>query len=86
MSKEESLIVKGVAILMMLYLHLFNQMTNVAICDNMIFIGNMPFTPDFDKMCTYKITYPNFQAFSKNNLCKWVTQRLFFVSLHHVCT
>lgn len=42
--------------------------------------------PDFDKMCTYKITYPNFQAFSKNNLCKWVTQRLFFVSLHHVCT
>ena len=44
MSKEESLIVKGVAILMMLYLHLFNQMTNVAICDNMIFIGNMTFT------------------------------------------
>ena len=44
------------------------------------------FFPDFDKMCTYKITYPNFQAFSKNNLCKWVTQRLFFVSLHHVCT
>ena len=43
-------------------------------------------SPDFDKMCTYKITYPNFQAFSKNNLCKWVTQRLFFVSLHHVCT
>ena len=42
--------------------------------------------PDFDKMCTYKITYPNFQAFSKNKLCKWVTQRLFFVSLHHVCT
>ena len=24
--------------------------------------------PDFDKMCTYKITYPHFQAFSKNNL------------------
>jgi len=44
------------------------------------------YSPDFDKMCTYKITYPNFQAFSKNNLCKWVTQRLFFVSLHHVCT
>ena len=48
------------------------------------FKGNV--FPDFDKMCTYKITYPNFQAFSKNNLCKWVTQRLFFVSLHHVCT
>lgn len=46
----------------------------------------MDLFPDFDKMCTYKITYPNFQAFSKNNLCKWVTQRLFFVSLHHVCT
>ena len=24
--------------------------------------------PDFDKICTYKITYPHFQAFSKNNL------------------
>ena len=47
---------------------------------------NVCVAPDFDKMCTYKITYPNFQAFSKNNLCKWVTQRLFFVSLHHVCT
>jgi hypothetical protein len=23
--------------------------------------------PDFDKMCTYKITYPHFQLFSKNN-------------------
>ena len=48
--------------------------------------GGLAMAPDFDKMCTYKITYPNFQAFSKNNLCKWVTQRLFFVSLHHVCT
>ena len=48
--------------------------------------GTVKDAPDFDKMCTYKITYPNFQAFSKNNLCKWVTQRLFFVSLHHVCT
>ena len=48
--------------------------------------GVLKNSPDFDKMCTYKITYPNFQAFSKNNLCKWVTQRLFFVSLHHVCT
>ena len=48
--------------------------------------SSLQYNPDFDKMCTYKITYPNFQAFSKNNLCKWVTQRLFFVSLHHVCT
>lgn len=51
-----------------------------------LFFLKSQYLPDFDKMCTYKITYPNFQAFSKNNLCKWVTQRLFFVSLHHVCT
>lgn len=58
------------------------KIKDLAITD----IVTNPSTPDFDKMCTYKITYPNFQAFSKNNLCKWVTQRLFFVSLHHVCT
>lgn len=54
--------------------------------DHIAINGDTISFPDFDKMCTYKITYPNFQAFSKNNLCKWVTQRLFFVSLHHVCT
>ena len=55
-------------------------------CFGLSFSNSPLSSPDFDKMCTYKITYPNFQAFSKNNLCKWVTQRLFFVSLHHVCT
>ncbi|MGM9851670.1 MAG: acyltransferase family protein [Muribaculaceae bacterium] len=42
MTKEQSLILKGVAILLMLYCHLFNQTTNVELCNNMIFCGEMP--------------------------------------------
>ena len=42
MSKEESLIMKGVAILFMLYLHLFNQLPNVELCQNYLFVGDLP--------------------------------------------
>lgn len=42
MTKEESLIMKGVAILFMLFLHLFNQMTNVGLCENLIRVGDYP--------------------------------------------
>lgn len=33
---------KGVAILLMIFLHLFNQLSNVDICHNLIFIDNTP--------------------------------------------
>lgn len=42
MSKEESLLMKGVAILLMLYLHLFNQLPNVELCQNYLFVGDLP--------------------------------------------
>lgn len=42
MNKTESLILKGVAILLMLYLHLFNQMQNVDLCSSLLYIGNLP--------------------------------------------
>lgn len=43
MTKQESIILKGVAILLMLYLHLFNQMSNVEQCINFLHVGGVPF-------------------------------------------
>lgn len=42
MSKTESLIIKGLAIILMVFLHLFNQMKNCEICINFIHINNLP--------------------------------------------
>lgn len=42
MSKQESLIIKEVAILLMIFLHLFNQEQNVSLCDNLIHIDGTP--------------------------------------------
>lgn len=42
MTKQESQMMKGVAILLMLFLHLFNQLSNVELCHNFIYIGGEP--------------------------------------------
>lgn len=42
MSKDESLMLKGVAILLMVFLHLFNMSSNVSLCVNFIYIGDTP--------------------------------------------
>jgi len=42
MTKRESQMMKGVAILLMLFLHLFNQLGNVNLCHNLIYIGSEP--------------------------------------------
>lgn len=44
MSKSESLIMKGVAILLMIYLHLFNHLDKVELCSNLFYIGDTPLT------------------------------------------
>lgn len=36
MTKEDSLLLKGIAILLMLFFHLFNQLQYVSLCDNYI--------------------------------------------------
>ena len=41
-SKQESQILKGVAILLMLFLHLFNLKQNVDLCNTLLFIGELP--------------------------------------------
>lgn len=42
MTRRESQIMKGVAILLMLFLHLFNQEENVNLCRNLLFIDCTP--------------------------------------------
>lgn len=42
MTKSESQIMKGVAILMMLFLHLFNRTENIECCTPLLYIGNTP--------------------------------------------
>lgn len=42
MSKQESLMMKGLAILLMLFYHLFNQLHNIEECNNMIIIDGLP--------------------------------------------
>lgn len=42
MTKQQSQMMKGVAILLMIFLHLFNQAGNVDLCRNFIFIDGIP--------------------------------------------
>lgn len=42
MTKQESQMMKGVAILLMLFFHLFNQLPNVELCHNSILINGQP--------------------------------------------
>jgi hypothetical protein len=39
MSRKETQIIKGVAILFMIFLHLFNRLENVNLCNNMLIWG-----------------------------------------------
>ncbi len=50
-SKQETQVLKGVSILLMLFLHLFNQMKNVDLCNNFIFIGDQPFVYILTRAC-----------------------------------
>ncbi|MDE6322176.1 MAG: acyltransferase, partial [Muribaculaceae bacterium] len=42
MERRDSQIIKGIAILMMLFLHLFNRMNNVELCQPWVWIGGEP--------------------------------------------
>ena len=42
MTKQQSQMMKGVAILLMIFLHLFNQEANVALCHNLLSIDGTP--------------------------------------------
>ena len=42
MTRRQTQMMKGVAILLMIFLHLFNQSSNVDLCHNLIYIGGEP--------------------------------------------
>lgn len=42
MTRQQSQMMKGVSILLMVFLHLFNQEGNVALCHNLLFIDGTP--------------------------------------------
>ena len=51
MTKEQTTILKGVAILMMLFLHLFNGSNLTEVCEPLLFIGNTPLVHIISKAC-----------------------------------
>lgn len=52
MTKQESMVMKGVAILFMLFLHLFNQMSNVGLCET----TPIRTTSLFDKLIGFRMS------------------------------
>lgn len=51
MSRDETQIIKGLAILMMLWLHLFMNLDIANTCCNVFFIGDLPFSNFLSKAC-----------------------------------
>lgn len=51
MSKEKSLMLKGVAILMMVFLHLFNNLGFVAYCHPLLYVGDKPLAYIITRAC-----------------------------------
>lgn len=51
MTREQTTILKGVAILMMLFLHLFNGSNLSAVCEPLIFVGGTPLVHIINRAC-----------------------------------
>lgn len=51
MTKEQTNILKGIAILMMLFLHLFNGSNLTDVCEPLLFIGSTPLVHIISKAC-----------------------------------
>ena len=51
MTREQTTILKGVAILMMLFLHLFNNPDIGNFCDPLIFLGGVPLVNIISRAC-----------------------------------
>ena len=51
MTKQDSLVMKGMAVLMMLFLHLFNQADIVDYCQPQLFVGGLPLVNILTRAC-----------------------------------
>lgn len=56
MTRQETQILKGIAIMLMLFLHLFNQSTNVALCTSLLYIGETPAVSIIQR-CTNPVSF-----------------------------
>jgi hypothetical protein len=55
-TKNDTMVLKGVAIMFMLFLHLFNQIQNVDLCTNLFYVGGVPFANLLTR-CTNPVTF-----------------------------
>ena len=51
MTREQTTLLKGVAILMMLFLHLFNKSNITNFCEPFLYIGNLPLVTFISRAC-----------------------------------
>lgn len=51
MTRQQSQMLKGVAILLMIFLHLFNQSANVELCHNLLFLDGTPLALILSRAC-----------------------------------
>ena len=49
-SKDRSILIKGIVIIMMVFLHLFNK-SNTDLCTNLLYIGDEPFAKWLSRAC-----------------------------------
>ena len=87
MSRQESLELKGVAILLMLFLHLFNHESEVALCSNFLYINGTPLVHLMTRMANpvpfFVILsgYGLYAAWQKGDKHRWA--RLVHLILHY---
>lgn len=51
MSKDDSMMAKGAAILLMVFLHLFNSLNNCALCSPLLMLGDVPLVHVITRAC-----------------------------------
>lgn len=87
MTKEQTQILKGVAILLMLFLHLFNQQANVALCHSLIYVDGTPLVGILARasnpVAFFLILggYGMYRVFEKGDRHRWA--RVFKLYLHY---
>ena len=86
MSIRETTILKGVAILFMLYLHLFNQMANVNLCTTYLSIRGVPFVHLFSR-CTGPVAfYLILSGYGLYFFQEWKKTKFFSMNFETLCS
>lgn len=87
MTRQQSQMMKGVAILLMIFLHLFNQESNVALCHNLLFVDGTPLVSILSRAANpvafFLILggYGLYRAYEKGDRHRW--SRLLKLMIHY---